>query len=874
LKGRKRTEKSIGERKIMHSETKVVVAAIIACFLVTAFAGVFPVSASPATVTVNAANVLKTIPETIYGAHTAAWHEMLFDHGVLRPIAVQRIKEMGLKWLNYPGGGYGNDFVWNDMNLAAEMNTDQFIELCRAVGAEPRITVNLNQPAQLAADWVNYTNIQHDYNVIYWLLHDEPYFYMTAAVYASKVNEFAAAMKAVDPTIKIGVCIQTTSSSRRRYTTTVVQTAGENIDFYNHNYFFVSGTTYTYARRYIYYNYILYNTMPLVKSALAYLRTIVQTYFPTKPVEYQFGSFNSISSYPADWQVNFLPSGLWLAEMLGTLMTDQVDFGGIWCLMNPYPPRQGDYGLLSPEFEGYVDYDAYALVSHHFGDTLVSSTSSNTDVSVYASTSGGGDKLHILLINKHPNGTNIPVTFTLQNFNPQSTATATILDGPTEPAHVYDYGLRTETISDVASTFTWTVPSYSAVVIEIESAGASAGDGGASAAESTYEATSETMGATVSESSTNIALGKPATASSSALDEQSIYYHVKDWNPDKAVDGDSVWTRWAARIFDPHTEWFQLDLQAVRGFNRIVLKWEYWSTNYNIQVSNDTVSWTQIATNTNAIVIKPTPQPIHQFDFSPSIIARYIRLTMTGRPSSYGIAAGCSTWTPQAFSLFEFEVHDTEAPTIVVETPSEGEALQDGITFKALVSDPNLDSVTFSIREPNGEQGKIISPEFESMPPTLSPDGKWELYFDTTLLPDGFYLFLVNAADIAGNTASMVVQFSIRNWAPIELLPASESNKAGRTMPVKFSLRIIATVDPARPFVRNEELTIVIYEKGHPENILQTSTYGTTATDYRIQSVAEFYITNFKTLNTPKTYVVEIYRKGMLIGSFEFKTVK
>lgn len=109
---------------------------------------------------------------------------------------------------------------------------------------------------------------------------------------------------------------------------------------------------------------------------------------------------------------------------------------------------------------------------------------------------------------------------------------------------------------------------------------------------------------------------------------------------------------------------------------------------------------------------------------------------------------------------------------------------------------------------------------------------------------------------------------------PHKPLPASESNKAGRTMPVKFSLRVVAAVDQDQPFVRNEELTIKIYARGDPGNILQTSTYGTTSTDYRIDPIGEKYITNFKTLRTPKTYVVEIYRKGMLIGTFEFQTVK
>jgi hypothetical protein len=220
-------------------------------------------------------------------------------------------------------------------------------------------------------------------------------------------------------------------------------------------------------------------------------------------------------------------------------------------------------------------------------------------------------------------------------------------------------------------------------------------------------------------------------------------------------------------------------------------------------------------------------------------------------------------------------VIDDTPPLLTVETPQENAALQDGVTLKAYAWDENgVSSVTFSIREPNGEHGTPISPVYEYMPAALSTDDMWLLSFDTTLLPDGYYLAYAEATDIAGNKAHDVVPFSIRNWACLELLPATQSNKAGRTMPVKFSLRILECVDSAKPFVWNEELTIKIYATDDPTNILQTSTYGTTARDYRIDTVGELYITNFKTLKTPKTYRVEIWRKDMLIGWFEFSTVK
>jgi len=222
---------------------------------------------------------------------------------------------------------------------------------------------------------------------------------------------------------------------------------------------------------------------------------------------------------------------------------------------------------------------------------------------------------------------------------------------------------------------------------------------------------------------------------------------------------------------------------------------------------------------------------------------------------------------------------DNSGPVIVVENPPPECALQDGVTFEASASDSSgTQYVNFSIREENGEGGIPVG--FEDIPATFNAaTGKWELFFDTLKLPDGFYIVLVSAEDNLGHTASITVPYStvpysIRNWAVLELLPASENNKAGRTMPVKFALRVADVVDPDQPFVYNEELAVEIYASDSQSNILQTSTFGDTARDYRINDLSEQYITNFRTLKTPKTYTVEIWRKDMLIGAFDFNTVK
>jgi len=217
---------------------------------------------------------------------------------------------------------------------------------------------------------------------------------------------------------------------------------------------------------------------------------------------------------------------------------------------------------------------------------------------------------------------------------------------------------------------------------------------------------------------------------------------------------------------------------------------------------------------------------------------------------------------------------DNSGPLISIENPPAGWALQDGVTFIASASDSSgTHGLNFSIREANGDQGIPVG--LEDIPATYDAiTGRWNWHFNTLQLPDGYYIVLVKAEDNLGHTTSTTVPYSIRNWAVLERLPSTPNSKAGRIMPVKFALRVAASVDPTQPFVYNEELTIKIYATDKPSNILQTSTFGITSRDYRIDIPSEKYITNFKTLSSPKTYRVEIWRKDMLIGSFEFKTTK
>ena len=84
-------------------------------------------------------------------------------HGMRRDV-VEAMKDLGIKVLRWPGGNFAGEFNWMDGLLPAdmrapfqsylgletqphtmgydfsEMNTDDFIALCREIGAEPFIT--------------------------------------------------------------------------------------------------------------------------------------------------------------------------------------------------------------------------------------------------------------------------------------------------------------------------------------------------------------------------------------------------------------------------------------------------------------------------------------------------------------------------------------------------------------------------------------------------------------------------------------------------------------------------------------------------------------------------------------------------------------
>ncbi|MDY0357230.1 MAG: DUF1080 domain-containing protein [Sedimentisphaerales bacterium] len=168
--------------------------------------------------------------------------------GGFRPDLLKAIAEIRAPIIRWPGGCFASPYrwkdgigpqhkrhvtpreLWDDLDINS-LGTDEFISLCRKVGAEPLIVVNIGTPQwnddadtydflQDALDWIEYCNgpatskwgkvraangHPEPYNVKYWEIDNETWG-MGIDNYIAAVKRFAPAMRKADPTIELAAC--------------------------------------------------------------------------------------------------------------------------------------------------------------------------------------------------------------------------------------------------------------------------------------------------------------------------------------------------------------------------------------------------------------------------------------------------------------------------------------------------------------------------------------------------------------------------------------------------------------------------------------------------------------------------------------------
>jgi len=229
----------------------VLLAAITGCFVTRQITVVPPERDVPTNIMVNVNAVLADVSQHPIGINVNFFMD---DDGHFSPkrSTVDALKAMGVKWLRYPGGEKSDLYLWSvppydkprpTMARTGQgcvtdrwsmfenystfkydvLDFDEFIKMCRQVGAEPVIVVaadgyltdypehctftNRERLIETAAAWVRYANIKKGYNIKYWMIGNETWHpdnkNSTPQVYAQDVIDFSRAMKAKDPSIKV-----------------------------------------------------------------------------------------------------------------------------------------------------------------------------------------------------------------------------------------------------------------------------------------------------------------------------------------------------------------------------------------------------------------------------------------------------------------------------------------------------------------------------------------------------------------------------------------------------------------------------------------------------------------------------------------------
>jgi len=280
--------------------------------------------------------------------------------------------------------------------------------------------------------------------------------------YATRAKDYIAKMKAVDSTIKIGVVVVPSETDYANGNTSHPATNPRTGTAYNGWTPVMLTTLKSLGVTPDFVIYHRYEQAPaeyspgnpesdagLLQKAKSWaddaatLRRMLTDYLGTvgSTVEIVVTENNSVYSDPGK-QTTSLVNGLFLADSIGNILQTEINALLWWDLRNGQDTTNnnsaalygwrnyGDYGILSSPssggsttyFEGYPTYYVMKLLSKFArgGDSVVSATSNNTLLTVFAAKTAGGD-LRLLVLNKDPVAT-LNASIALSGFTPASSA--------------------------------------------------------------------------------------------------------------------------------------------------------------------------------------------------------------------------------------------------------------------------------------------------------------------------------------------------------------------------------------------------------------------------------------------------------------------
>lgn len=441
---------------------------------------------TPTTVTVNARAGLATMPATGLGINDAIWDQELGTNAV-----ADLLKAAGVTMRRYPGGSYADIYHWADHTapggyVAPNTDFDTFMAGVKRTGATPMIIANYGTgSAAEAAGWVRQANVVKKYGVKYWTVGNENYgngHYGAAweaddhedkspRQYATEVVEYAEAMKAVDPTIKVGAVLTipagwpdavVAEGDAGSWNEVVLSIAGPSIDFVDLHWYPGGGTA---AEG-------LEKTAHLV-DALYIVRQQIAKF--AGPNAGRIGI--SLTETNVEIGRNTQPGALFLADTYATLLANGVFTVQWWNVHNGIgtvstvagQTDYQDFGMFSsgtctadgsacepPLNTPFAPYHGLSLLNRLAkpGDQFIRAATDDPLVVAHAVRRANGD-VNVLLLNRDPDNAR-DVTIDYAGFAPAAGAVT---------VHTYSNGAAGIATAQAGTATSQALPPYSLAVV-------------------------------------------------------------------------------------------------------------------------------------------------------------------------------------------------------------------------------------------------------------------------------------------------------------------------------------------------------------------------------------------------------------------------
>jgi hypothetical protein len=304
-----------------------------------------------------------------------------------------------------------------------EAQIDAFVAYSRAVGAEPDLQVPLiydatGNPAtpKTAADMVTYANKTKGYGIKYWSIGNEPDIYptttglpatfqtYTAADYCASFSAYAAAMKAVDPTIRVlGPELSYEYVPGDDWLTPFLDGCKAQVDIVTVHRYPLDPSATTAAAAFA--DAASFRTLVQALRANLDQHGMQATPLAITEANVTWDGTPSKSTLPAS-PSTFL-AGLWTADVTGVALEEGLFTNAFWHVADASTGWKLAFILGGTPAPAYY---ALSMFTQHFGGTILAVSGVPDGFSVYASQTGAGQTA-VMVLNKTSSAARLALTF-------------------------------------------------------------------------------------------------------------------------------------------------------------------------------------------------------------------------------------------------------------------------------------------------------------------------------------------------------------------------------------------------------------------------------------------------------------------------------